>query len=854
MSSKPVLPEAPNAADPLVIVRRAHRYVRLTVPIWSMALVLLATAALRTKTLGLWTQGHLAAWGIAGASAVLLLAWLTRLRRLTVRRTVRRLDARWNLRARIESAWELAGSDSPVARAQRIDLSRRMAGNPVPLRWWYRAGVALLGLAVAVNLVGVTEPVLAKRFAHTQPAVANDTPGIADQPPAAGAGVLTEAASPGIVSPAATKPPPLEQKKQTPEPESRSRKVDSEATITWMSPVGEIRATAIESVPLVAHVVTRSGLHHATLEVSVNGAPRASVPVSPEVANQISIVGEVRVRLELHLDELRLNPLDYVTYYLRAERNAPEPVPAVVSGIQFIEIKPLKEKREGPPPEPRDKGVIIAFFAILTNHVKVTKDTFTLLNAKSVSAKDTAPVLAREQRTATLAGRLDSIITKISADNLVEKKQYIPFSLEDGLPAAAAALDRAVSALKTGNLSRAYQDEQAALVALIACKEDFGQSEPPFMPEQRSMTDPFQDHANNRGTQEEPGLGKLEALSTREGAITQALGDLLSDRGHIGNPSEDISKLTEAQGTLARDIQQLSESLNPGDGEQLETENAGRAAGEAAEELAKGDLSRALARAAQVSRSLQEAMRQQELSGRAEAQAQLEDARRQLGQAEKQSSEAEKNAGLNAAAEQLRNASAAQAAHGSQKAATALAEVADAIDKLAGPAGDSGEGWAVAEQKAAAAQISLGTTTGAADRVARQLRRAREGLQSGGPNGESGAENKAKSEPGGAADADRDITDLKLAAQVAASLLSASVADLRDARGLESETDDMAIGRGNAARLIQAIERVEKALARRQPAGRRDETIRKFDPDEVDPEYRAAVEAYFGKLSEGAKP
>ena len=866
MSIEPETPATSRPTDPLAIIRRAHRYVRLTTPVWSLALALLGFVGMRAQVLGWWGKGDVAGGVAAGASTMLLIAWLVRARRLTIRRTVRKLDARWELRARVESAWEMAGSESALARAQRDDLARRISEQRVPLRGWWRGGLALVGIAVAVLLAQLAEPIRARRSMQDRARVTETKTVVADGRPPAGSGALAEANDPGAL-PAGAKPPSASSK-PTADLESKlpPPKIDTGASLTWMRPTGEIKATTIETVPLVANVMTRSGLHHATLEVSVNGSPRASVPVSAEVANQICVAAEVRIQVDLHLDELGVKGLDYVTYHLRAERNAPEPVPAVVSGIQFIEIKPLKDKQQGPPPEKNDKPLIPLFFSMLTTHMDVMKGTFAALNASSGPATPNARgmqrLLSREQYAVFTGNRLGKMIEKILEDEAKEappeapltnenSKPIIPYSLERGLPSAIKALERAAATLESKDLARAYQDQQVALVALIACKEDFGEADPALAPEDRSPTDPFEDRAKKEVT----GAGRLQALATREGAIREALGELVLKQGRVSSPNEDLANLTEAQGKLARDIQQLSKTLMPGDGDQLDTENAGMAAGEAAGHLGKGDLSRALARASQASRDLQEAMRKQELSGRAEGQAQLEDARRQIEQAREASSVSEKSALLNAAAGQLRDAAAAQLAHGSQTAATALAEVAAAIEALAGPEGGSAEKWSAGEQKAAAAQVSLGTAADAADRVARQLRRAREKLAGMGPGGmSSGLANGGKADSANTAQAGADLKDLKLAAQVAAVLLSYSASDLREVRGLEAEANLVTLGKGNLARLIQAIERVEQSLARRQPAGRRNEAIRKFDPDEVDPEYRSAIEAYFGKLSEGAKP
>ena len=97
---------------------------------------------------------------------------------------------------------------------------------------------------------------------------------------------------------------------------------------------------------------------------------------------------------------------------------------------------------------------------------------------------------------------------------------------------------------------------------------------------------------------------------------------------------------------------------------------------------------------------------------------------------------------------------------------------------------------------------------------------------------------------------------MELGAQLAAQLLADPAtrelarnlaAGLRNGSGTTANTIAPPDLRGAAEHLVALLEAA-------RTAGERDEQVRRFNPDELDPTYRAAVEAYFEKLSRDAKP
>ena len=89
---------------------------------------------------------------------------------------------------------------------------------------------------------------------------------------------------------------------------------------------------------------------------------------------------------------------------------------------------------------------------------------------------------------------------------------------------------------------------------------------------------------------------------------------------------------------------------------------------------------------------------------------------------------------------------------------------------------------------------------------------------------------------------------MELGAQLAAELLPP--ADAGFARELTAALRDETPTEFGFDPELQAL--VDKVLVRLEAArmaGRRDEQIRRFNPDDLDPAYRPAVETYFEKLS-----
>jgi len=145
-----------------------------------------------------------------------------------------------------------------------------------------------------------------------------------------------------------------------------------------------------------------------------------------------------------------------------------------------------------------------------------------------------------------------------------------------------------------------------------------------------------------------------------------------------------------------------------------------------------------------------------------------------------------------------------------------------------------------AGQTAANAQAALSDRTETINRAVRQLGR---GSGSGPGQGASTPESNAHT------------TDLILGAQLAQAVLSTPEA-AKLANTIVNRIRREPQGGANVvmpADLVAAADRLRLLLAAALSDDRRDETVRRFNPEDIDPAYREAVEAYFERLSREAR-
>ena len=325
-------------ADALQILRQQTRTRRLRGPL-ALALVgclvtVVAVYALHPSPFSGEVSLNLFLLWVFGLGASLLsgigLYWWQRSSSTQVAQLI---DAETHSKNRLEAASQFAGLESPVAAAQRDDASDYLSRHAPP-RW---PVVTLLSLALGLiflfySMVSVVW--------------------------------LWNAASAGFAV------DPLEE---------AALEENPRAEIVWVQPKSEIKATEIEAIPLTANVVTTHSLMQPVLQIQVNGAQVSTMPLEVDLGEG---AGEFVWEPDLYLDMLEIEAFDLVSYYLQASfESLPEAKP-VISAMQFVQVKPLREDvrmMDGMPGAPKETLQLL--MKLKSAQLALVKQNFLLTHA-----------------------------------------------------------------------------------------------------------------------------------------------------------------------------------------------------------------------------------------------------------------------------------------------------------------------------------------------------------------------------------------------------------------------------------------------------------------------------------------
>lgn len=774
-----------NPTHPTAQFLRQHRWrARGTLLAWSFAVTLATGAFLLAANLG-WTAYSIG-WAlgpIAGALA-LLVWWFRRAPRLTSRYLAHTLDTRWALRARLETAVELAQEDSAFAKEQRNEATQKIAGKKAPGAFFWFLG--LLTTAAFLSLLSVEGTALALR--HLRKKI----------PPPKIASVPSEEAK-ETAKPATPVPP------------------EFHAAIEWKSPDSEIKATAIEEVPLTAIADSTTGFKSVSLEMVVNGERELSRPLDDAMITVGATPGAHEFTPSLYLDELDVKVGDIVSYRLVGELNTPEKR-TVTSPLQFVEIRATQKDRllRGGPISPIAQLIL----ELKTRQLALLKENFALAQSGGPQSDS-----SWNETNARVAQDQESLTPRVAElSKLVRAGPSVPPGIPDKLKELESLVHEAAEQIAAKDNARATKTQSRALAILAELSTFIRQAlSGPSSPE----SDPFEDQQTFKlAPRGDTPAGQLEALAERQQASNQQMGGTpgagSKGSGNSGDMKAEQAAIAEAAEKLA-----AGGGLDP---EALAALNNGTsAAADAARQLGLGDTTAARVPAASALRSFQEAAAAQDKAGRATAAAELEQLRRTLNAAARANA-SERTQQMKQVRDALRSAANEQQRTGSADAARELAQLAE-LATAATPE-------RAREIAAAAAQVQVGLMPrGAAiSRAVRLLNR------NGPPSAGTGS--------GGAT-----LDDLELAAQEA-QWLSGDASTIELARKVAAQADALqragAPSRTPSAEASENATKLAAALERGQ--GRRDEIVRRFNPADVDPDYRGAVETYFERLSRDARP
>lgn len=613
-------------------------------------------------------------------------------------------------------------------------------------------------------------------------------------------------------APAPAKPAPAPPPDDAAKPQNQpSPREGTLSEITWISPASQSRATAMESVETKARAETQSGLRNAVMRLSVNGGKPIDRPFPADVAARIGNPGTHELEQTIHLDEFSLNEFDLVTYFIRAERIGTEPAAEIDSPLQFIQIRPAHEETgNGGDPSP----LIAKVYHFQIAQIQLLQRNFIQTTARIDHAntvwRDPNKTLAADQ--SGLAGEVDDFLGS-------RELRSAPAELAELVRKAQTAMGRAGETIAQEENQSALAMQQEALAALTECDRFFRKSNKAQVPP--PVADPFRDRENFalKARSETP-AGKLEKLADEQDKLVSALSD----------PNADLPGAQAKEAANANQAKGLSEKGGFGPEAKAAAERGSAEAETAVRRLAAADRSSALSAAAASSQALHEAVAALETLGKQSALEDFENERRALNASARMPVASDRTSSLAQIIARLERDADYQQQHGSAEAARTLAQFANATRAL-GNASPQSEAWRKGLAVAAAGEISLTTPEHAAGLASRQLGRGQAALKD-----------------------NRDVparADFELAAQLGGELLSN--ADQNLARDVEHDAAAGSASSTTTSDLARKADQLSAALAKLSARRLRDERVKRFSADDVEPAYRPAVERYFEQLSrEGA--
>jgi hypothetical protein len=516
-----------NAVEQLL--RRQRRWNQFAWPLIVLATGFAATLALEWRQHPSFARvknwGHLPQWWLGGVAVTLAAAAVVYfLRRKSVLQAAQAMDARWETKNRLETAAALSTAPDAISRAQREETAGfvrqaqlRPRGVPLSLLGGL---VALLALANLLTFASWARPLSGGSSAVAVQKNGKQTAGISEQ---------QEKTKPA----AATQP---------------------EASIIWNSPEEEIKAAAVEEVPLEAVADSSSGFHDAVLEISVNGESRPPVPI--ELA-ELKDAGRHTIQTSIYMDQLGVKPYDIVSYSLHAQRNGNQKLSETVSPVQFVEIKPLREDVQEGQPTQNPSVCFNCITAIKSAQLRAMKENFALAHTQLSHGSDDWKAANQQvgDNQKILGDKTGEFIQLLDSNSAPEN---IVSLIRQARPEMADAAQK-ISATEN---EPALAPQGRALALITQVEQYLGKSVRQGRPLVQKVPDPFDKKELEMKRRDQTPAGELEILAKEQSrladdiATTNVLAGVLSDAGKpdpekiTGTPVERETQISQRIGEL----------------------------------------------------------------------------------------------------------------------------------------------------------------------------------------------------------------------------------------------------------------------------------------------------------------
>ena len=343
-------------------------------------------------------------------------------------------------------------------------------------------------------------------------------------------------------------------------------------------PGGDLRVTKVDVVPLSIEAAANHDLKRVAWYSSING--------NPEQPHALAAPKEPRYAVyqpTVYLDELQLSDWDVLTYYARAETDAPR---AFASEVYFIEVRPFREDILKTPGGEGGRAyqTINEISSLIGRQQQVIRQTYQygqLPTGSDPARTQTRKKLSGEEQ--DLAASAQHLYAQMAA---TMENQPIGVAL-DNLAKAEGSLRRAVVLLDADTIPEAEDNERAALSALVATRKMF----------QKAVSDHPDDFAQPRDSQADPVADSAKKLNemaefrdeTKSAAeFVQKMTDRQKEveQETETTPPREPSHLADREQTLARDLKEFSsEHPRPFKGAEPQSEQARQSLQRAGESL-----------------------------------------------------------------------------------------------------------------------------------------------------------------------------------------------------------------------------------------------------------------------------
>jgi hypothetical protein len=425
--------------------------------------------------------GQLPRWWIGGLAVTLVAALIIYfLRRKGVLQAAQAMDARWETKNRLETAAALSSAPDALARAQREETAgfveqAHLRSREVALEW-LGGLVALLALAHLLVFASWARP------------------------------------WDGIVNGSHNNLAAKNEETAKPKPTTDTTRL---ASIEWNSPEEEIKAAAVEEVPLEAVADSARGFHDAVLDISVNGETKAHTPI--ELA-ELKTAGAHTIQTSIYMDQLGVKPYDIVSYSLHAQRNGIQKASEIVSAVQFVEIKPLREDVHECPPTQNPGKCFNYITAIKSAQLRAMKENFVLAHSElshdNDDWKDENQRVGGDQK--TIAEKTGDVIVLLAGNGAPEE---ILGLIRQAKPEMADAAQK-ISATEN---EPALAPQGKALALITQVEKYLGKSVRQAPSLVQKVPDPFDKKALELKRRDMTPAGELEILAKEQARLADDL-------------------------------------------------------------------------------------------------------------------------------------------------------------------------------------------------------------------------------------------------------------------------------------------------------------------------------------------